>query len=81
MPLVFSDHLSPDIGLPVAVGAGLVGAVGWWDDHRPLSPWVRLAIHILAAGLVVAALPDIEAWKDLEWALARHECSSNRLGD
>ncbi len=36
-----------------AVGLVLVAGIGWWDDHRPLSPWLRLAIHALAA-LVLA---------------------------
>ena len=33
-------------------GAGLVlvAGIGWVDDHRPLSPWLRLLIHGLAAG-------------------------------
>ncbi len=41
----------PQLGL---VGAGLilVAAVGWIDDHRPLSPWLRLAVHALAAALL-----------------------------
>ncbi len=41
----------PTLGL---LGAGfvLVAAIGWIDDHRPLSPWLRLAVHALAAGLL-----------------------------
>ncbi|MCL1633588.1 lipopolysaccharide biosynthesis protein [Luteimonas sp. SX5] len=31
------------------VGFALVAAIGWIDDHRPLSPWLRLAVHALAA--------------------------------
>src|SRR5690606_29707654 len=45
--------------LAVAAVAGvlLVGGVGYADDHRPLSPWLRLAVHVLAgAGLSVAVL-------------------------
>ncbi len=35
-----------------AVGLALIAAIGWIDDHRPLSPWLRLAVHALAsAGL------------------------------
>ncbi len=34
-----------------------VAAVGWWDDHRPLSPWSRLLVHALAgAGFSMALL-------------------------
>lgn len=41
----------------VMLGAGLCGlllvaAVGAWDDHRPLSPWLRLAVHAVAAALL-----------------------------
>jgi len=32
-----------------AIGLLLVAGVGWIDDHRPLSPWSRLAVHGLAA--------------------------------
>lgn len=37
-----------------AIGMSMVAAVGWIDDHRPLSPWLRLLVHSLAAGLFVA---------------------------
>jgi UDP-N-acetylmuramyl pentapeptide phosphotransferase/UDP-N-acetylglucosamine-1-phosphate transferase len=33
----------------ILAGLLLVAAVGWADDHRPLSPWPRLAIHVVAA--------------------------------
>ena len=32
------------------VGLLLVAGIGWLDDHRPLSPWSRLAVHAVAAG-------------------------------
>ncbi|HVR80573.1 MAG TPA: glycosyltransferase family 4 protein [Luteimonas sp.] len=32
-----------------AIGLALVAGIGWIDDHRPLSPWLRLAVHVLAA--------------------------------
>ncbi len=35
-------------------GLALVAGIGWMDDHRPLSPWLRLLIHALAAGLLAA---------------------------
>jgi UDP-N-acetylmuramyl pentapeptide phosphotransferase/UDP-N-acetylglucosamine-1-phosphate transferase len=31
-------------------GLLLVTGIGWVDDHRPLSPWSRLAVHAVAAG-------------------------------
>ena len=37
-----------------AVGLAAVAGVGWIDDHRPLSPWLRLGVHALA-GLALAA--------------------------
>ncbi len=40
----------------LGLGAGLVAAVGWFDDHRPLSPWLRLAVHVLSCGLFAAVL-------------------------
>lgn len=42
--------------LAFATGLLLVGGSGWLDDHRPVSPWKRLAIHVLASGLFAAAL-------------------------
>lgn len=32
-----------------AAGFALVAAIGAIDDHRPLSPWLRLGVHALAA--------------------------------
>ncbi|QDH70090.1 MraY family glycosyltransferase [Marilutibacter alkalisoli] len=39
-----------------ASGLLLVAAVGWIDDHRPLSPALRLLVHILASTMFAAAL-------------------------
>ena len=36
----------------IAIGLALVAGVGWADDHRPQSPWSRLAIQALAALLL-----------------------------
>jgi UDP-N-acetylmuramyl pentapeptide phosphotransferase/UDP-N-acetylglucosamine-1-phosphate transferase len=30
-------------------GLLLVAGIGWVDDHRPLSPWLRLSVHAFAA--------------------------------
>lgn len=38
-----------------ALGLLLVAGVGWIDDHRPLSPWLRLAVHAIAAALLALA--------------------------
>ena len=44
--------------LHVAIGAGLmlVAGIGWVDDHRPLSPWLRLATHAVAAAILAWAV-------------------------
>lgn len=52
-----SGWLAP--GLAIAFGAGVasIAVVGLLDDHRPLSPWLRLVVHVLAAaGLALAWL-------------------------
>lgn len=40
-----------EIVLLACAGFGLllVAGIGWVDDHRPLSPWLRLAVHAVAA--------------------------------
>ena len=49
-----------------SLGLSLVAGVGLVDDHRPLSPWLRLTAHILAASLMALAL--LEATGD--WRVA-----------
>lgn len=39
-----------------AVGLVLVAGIGWWDDHRPLSPWFRLAVQAVAASVLAWGL-------------------------
>nr|WP_255681937.1 glycosyltransferase family 4 protein [Luteimonas sp. BDR2-5] len=39
-----------------SAGLLLVASVGWVDDHRPLSPWLRLGVHGIAALLLGAAV-------------------------
>lgn len=50
-----------------ACGLALVAAIGWVDDHRPLSPWSRLGVHGLAAGLL--ALGVAWAGQPLWWGV------------
>ncbi len=33
-------------------GLLIVAGIGWWDDHRPLSPWLRLGVQGVAAVLL-----------------------------
>lgn len=40
--------------LAMLAGLVLVGAIGWLDDHRPVSARIRLSVHAIAA--VMAAL-------------------------
>jgi UDP-N-acetylmuramyl pentapeptide phosphotransferase/UDP-N-acetylglucosamine-1-phosphate transferase len=50
---------APELVAPLAATAAgllLVAAIGWVDDHRPLSPWWRLGVHALAAGLLAWAV-------------------------
>ncbi|MFW6125247.1 MAG: MraY family glycosyltransferase [Pirellulales bacterium] len=57
LPAVIREHL-PDIVqrtevvLFVLGGAAVMFALGFMDDVRPLSPWTRLAVQVLTAGLI-----------------------------
>ncbi|MEO5827522.1 MAG: lipopolysaccharide biosynthesis protein [Luteimonas sp.] len=55
--------LSAHSAAMAAIGAGLflVAAIGWLDDHRPQSPWSRLLVQMLAAGLLGLALLGLGA--------------------
>lgn len=44
-------------GAAFAAGLGLVAAIGWMDDHRPLRASTRLVVHFAAAVLFVSQLP------------------------
>lgn len=39
-----------------AIGLAIVAGVGWIDDHRPLSAWLRLAAHLLAATVLACGM-------------------------
>lgn len=52
LPIVTSAAEAPALALALA----LVAAVGWIDDHRPLSAGLRLAVHALAAVVLVPGL-------------------------
>lgn len=57
-------------GVPLALLAGLVlvAGIGWVDDHRPLSPWSRLAVHAVAAALLAVAV--VHAGQPVWWGAA-----------
>lgn len=52
VPLCLSHALPPGLAWLVAA-ALLVAGVSFLDDYRPLPPLTRLAVHALAAGLLV----------------------------
>jgi UDP-N-acetylmuramyl pentapeptide phosphotransferase/UDP-N-acetylglucosamine-1-phosphate transferase len=52
-----SAHAMPvPVVAAIVAGLALIAGIGWFDDHRPLSPWLRLAVQAVAAALVAAAL-------------------------
>ena len=56
---VLALALRPAQPLPadlLLLGLLLVAGIGWWDDHRPLRALTRLAVHLAAGALLVAAL-------------------------
>lgn len=40
----------------LAAGLVLVAGIGWLDDHRPLSPWLRLGVHAVSGAMVGSSL-------------------------
>jgi UDP-N-acetylmuramyl pentapeptide phosphotransferase/UDP-N-acetylglucosamine-1-phosphate transferase len=50
------------------IGFAIVAAIGLADDHRPLSPWMRLGVHAVAAGLL--AFGAWWTWHDAWLSLA-----------
>jgi UDP-N-acetylmuramyl pentapeptide phosphotransferase/UDP-N-acetylglucosamine-1-phosphate transferase len=55
--LALSDPAGPLLYAAIGAGLLLVAGVGWIDDHRSLSPWLRLATHaVAAAGLSWAVI-------------------------
>jgi UDP-N-acetylmuramyl pentapeptide phosphotransferase/UDP-N-acetylglucosamine-1-phosphate transferase len=52
--LAWRDHGQAAAMALAATGLLLVAGIGWLDDHRPLSPWPRLAVHAIAACLLGA---------------------------
>jgi UDP-N-acetylmuramyl pentapeptide phosphotransferase/UDP-N-acetylglucosamine-1-phosphate transferase len=47
---------SMSLALAFAIGLTTIAAIGWIDDHRPLSPWLRLGVHVAAAALLGLAI-------------------------
>lgn len=51
-----TDGVTQPVFLLGALGLLLVAGIGWVDDHRPLSPWSRLLVHLLSAMLLAAGV-------------------------
>jgi len=50
---------NPEARIPAflsATGLVLVAGIGWWDDHRPIPAYWRLAVHAIAALLLGIAV-------------------------
>ena len=52
----FAGILPGPLAAAAVAGVVLVAGAGYIDDHRPLSPWWRLAAHVVAGGLLAAGL-------------------------
>ena len=69
--LEFDDPAWFRLGL-LAAGALLMALVGLVDDLRPLPPWPRLALQMVAMTVAVAALPvGARVLPPLPWAVER----------
>lgn len=54
--------LAPLGGLvwPAVGGLALIAAIGWWDDHSPLTPALRLAVHLAGSIGIVWGLASLQ---------------------
>ena len=70
---LLAPMLLPDLraGLSFSLGLLAIGAIGWWDDHRPLSAWLRLIVHVLASAQFLWLLqgPPTDVTTLLQFAL------------
>ncbi|MBT3062094.1 MAG: glycosyl transferase family 4 [gamma proteobacterium symbiont of Ctena orbiculata] len=55
------------LSLTLLLGGGLVVVIGFIDDHRNVTPLLRLVIHLIAAviALTLLDMPGIELWPGL----------------
>ncbi|MEO8809296.1 MAG: glycosyltransferase family 4 protein [Rhodanobacter sp.] len=47
---------APIVWVALCAALVIVALAGWWDDHRPLPVWPRLAAQVLGVGLFSASL-------------------------
>lgn len=67
-------------GLAIAFGVGLsaVALVGLIDDHRPLSPWVRLTVHVIASAVLASGWMSVGGdWRSAAVAFIACVCLTN----
>ncbi len=50
---VFGNHFYVNQIAGIFLGATLVSFMGFWDDRRSLSPWIKLLGQLVAAGVLV----------------------------
>ncbi|MGQ9489419.1 MAG: MraY family glycosyltransferase [Anaerolineae bacterium] len=51
--LLLGDRFYVNQVIGIFLGATLVSFMGLWDDRRSLSPWVKLIVQYVAAGILV----------------------------
>jgi Fuc2NAc and GlcNAc transferase len=57
-------HLDGNVASALFTSGGLVAIIGFWDDHQPLSPLLRLAAQV-AAGIVLLLFIGVPPALDL----------------
>lgn len=55
--VILGDRFYINQVIGIFLGATLVSFMGLWDDRRGLSPWIKLAVQFVAAGIL--ALTDV----------------------
>ncbi len=61
--LVITGHLDRHTGTAWGVGAGLLAALGWLDDHRPLGAVLRFGVQTAIVAVVVASgAGPVDSW-------------------
>jgi len=70
--LGFREPSQRPVLIAFAAALALVAGIGMADDHRPLSPWWRLSVHLLAALMFAGVLQFVygQWWLSLVAVLA-----------
>jgi UDP-N-acetylmuramyl pentapeptide phosphotransferase/UDP-N-acetylglucosamine-1-phosphate transferase len=76
--LAIREPVQAVVAIAFAVGLSAVALVGLIDDHRPLSPWTRLLVHILASAVLASAwIVGGGDWKTAVLAFIACVCLTN----